>query len=380
MELLTRFAQRFGAEPEGVWAAPGRVNLIGEHTDYNEGFALPFAIDRHTRAAARRRTDDTVRVASSAAGFAPVEIALDEADPEKIEGWAAYPLGVLLVLRGLGHRVPGLDIMVESEVPVGAGLSSSAALCCSVALAVNELAGLGLSPQALVEITRQAENQVAGAPTGPLDQSASLLGVRDAAVLLDCRTLAAEPLPLGLDAAGLTILVLDTRAEHAHCDGGYAARRAGCEQAARTLGVPALRDLTEDELTGRARHLLDPRSYRLVRHVVTENARVLETAALLESSGPGAIGPLLTASHASLRDDFQVSCAELDAAVEAALGAGALGARMTGGGFGGSAIALVPVPAAEAVAEAVTARFAVEGFAEPSVFAVRADEAAHRLL
>lgn len=236
MDILTRFTERFGERPDGVWAAPGRVNLIGEHTDYNEGFALPFAIDRQTRAAARTRADSIVRVASAAAGFAPVEFSLDEAQPGRIEGWAAYPLGVLLILKRLGHAVPGLDIMVESDVPVGAGLSSSAALCCSVALAVNDLAGLELTLEALVEITRQAENHVAGAPTGPLDQSASLLGVPDAAVLLDCRTLAARALPLGLDAAGLSVLVLDTRAEHAHHDGGYAARRDGCEQAARVLG------------------------------------------------------------------------------------------------------------------------------------------------
>ncbi len=370
---LGAFDAAFGGSPHLVGRGPGRVNLIGEHTDYNEGFALPFAIDRVTLAALRPRDDRRVRLVTDFVEGV-VETDLDSLDGAAALGWAAYPLGVAWALGEAGvdlSAVSGLDIALVSDVPVGAGLSSSAAIETAVAVALNDLWGLGLDRRALARVGQRAENVVVGAPTGILDQSASLLGETDAAVLLDCRTLATEVVPLGLDAAGLAVLVMDTRVRHAHVDGGYGARRAACERGAAALGVRALRDLTADDLD-RARGVLDATTFRRVRHVVTEDRRVLDAVAALRQAGPRAVGGLLVASHASLRDDFAVSTPELDAAVDAALAAGALGARMTGGGFGGSAIALVESASVPAVSDAVRRAFHGAGFAEPGLTTVRA--------
>ena len=361
----------------GTWSAPGRANLIGEHTDYNDGFALPFAIDRRTVAAVRVRDDARIRVASTAAP-APVEVAIDDLDglfalPPAERGlpeWAGYPLGVAWALRRTAATARiGVEIALASDVPVGSGLSSSAAIEGAVAFALNDVWRADLTPVQLARVGRLAENEAVGAPTGIMDQMASFCGQQDAAILLDCRTLDVRPIDLGFAAAGLEVLVIDTRVEHSHADGGYADRRAACERGAATLGVPALRDLTSDDLP-RAAELLDETTFRRVRHVVTENQRVLDTVARLAADGPRAIGDLLTASHASLRDDFEVSCPELDTAVDAALAAGALGARMTGGGFGGCAIALVDADRASQVADAAVQAFAASGFAPPRVFTV----------
>ncbi|WP_104171830.1 galactokinase [Cryobacterium sp. M23] len=373
------FTSRFDAAPAGLWSAPGRVNLIGEHTDYNDGFVFPFAINRRTLVGLGLRGDRQLRVASSFAAET-VELSLDDLTPENLAGWSAYPLGVAWALGQFGAdlaTLPGFNVFIDSDVPIGAGLSSSAAIESAVAVALNDLWQLGLDRRMLARVGQLAENRAVGAPTGIMDQSASLLGEADSAVFLDCRTLEAEVIPLGFDGAGLDLLVIDTRVSHAHSTGGYASRRASCGLGARMLGVPSLRDLTVDDL-GRAADVLDDETFRRVRHVVTENQRVQDTVRTLREQGPTAIGALLDASHLSMRDDFEISVPELDLAVETARGTGAIGARMTGGGFGGAAIALTPRALIPAVTAAVTAAFAARAFAVPDLFVVRAADGAAR--
>jgi galactokinase len=374
------FSDRFGTGPEGVWAAPGRVNVIGEHTDYNGGFVLPVALGQTTRAAVARRTDGRLALASLQHPGEDVELALDDLAPGKPRGWAGYPAGVVHELR---DRVSeGLSILVDGDVPSGAGLSSSAALECAVALAVRDLLGLDLAVDDLVDVARRAENDFVGAPTGILDQSAALLCTGGHALFLDTRDRRGEQVPFDLDAAGLALLVIDSGTTHDHAEGGYGDRRRECEAAAARLGVGLLREVDDvaalerlDDGTPEGAVLL-----RRARHVVTENARVLEVvAALREDADPRAIGPVLTAGHESLRDDFEVSVPLLDACVEAALEAGSHGARMVGGGFGGSAIALVEAGAVEAVTAAVTARFAAEGQGPPRTFVTVPSAGARRL-
>ena len=385
-EVRATFRERYGHDPIGVWSAPGRANLIGEHTDYNEGFVLPFAIDRRTLVAAGARDDGMLRVASTfdTEDTLYLEAPLAELDALRAEGgslgWVAYPLGVAWALGRHGAdlaAVPGLDLLIDGNVPVGAGLSSSAAVECAVALALDELWRLGLSRPQLAQVGRLAENEFVGAPTGIMDQSASLLGVRDAAVLLDCRSLETRTVPLGFDDAGLAIVVIDTGVTHEHATGGYGERRASCERAALLMGVPALRDLGIEDLP-RAQAELPDETFRRLRHVVTENRRVLGAVDALRDGDHARLGELLDASHASMRDDFEISTPELDLAVEVARENGALGARMTGGGFGGSAIALVPVDAVSRVQVAVDGAFAEHGFGMPEVFRVAASDGAVR--
>lgn len=381
----TLFAELTGTAPDGVWSSPGRVNLIGEHTDYNDGFVLPFAIEQRTYVALGGRADGRIRVVST---FAPdvVEVGLDELRDyfptrrDEVPEWAAYPLGVAWALLGTdaaASPLPGLDLAIASDVPVGAGLSSSAAIEGAVASALDDVWGLGLDRVALAKIGRLAENEAVGAPTGIMDQMASMLGRRDAAIFLDCRSLDTEIVDLGFAGAGLELLVMDTGVKHSHATGGYGERRASCELGARTLGVAALRDVSVDDLP-RAEELLDDVTFRRVRHIVTENARVLETVRTVRDAGPHAIGGLMVASHASMRDDFEISVPELDTAVEAALEAGAVGARMTGGGFGGAAIALVARDRVSTVRDAVTAAFSDAGFRTPHLFTVIPSEGARR--
>ncbi len=373
------FEAVFGRAADGLWSAPGRVNLIGEHTDYNEGFVLPFAIDRRTVVALGARDDRRVRVASTFADEL-AEINLDQLAPESLGGWSAYPLGVAWALGEFGadlSAVPGVDLFIDSDVPVGAGLSSSAAIESAVALALNDVWRLGLDRRTLARVGQRAENVAVGAPTGIMDQSASLLGRADHAVFLDCRTLESELVPLGLAEAGLAILVIDTGVKHSHATGGYGERRAACERGAAALGVSSLRDATVDDLP-RAQQLLDDVTFRRIRHVITENQRVLDTVAALRAQGASAIGELLDASHRSMRDDFEISVPELDLAVETAVGAGALGARMTGGGFGGAAIALVRVGDLSRVQVAVDNAFGEHGFGQPDTFVVTASDGAAR--
>jgi galactokinase len=380
------FVRTTGAEPAGHWSAPGRVNLIGEHTDYNDGFVLPFAIPHRTHVQLATRPDDRIRVVSTF-DEAPVEVSLAELDelfPERrdsVPEWSTYPLGVAWALLHAAGRaagdVVGVDIAIASDVPVGAGLSSSAAIESATAMALNDTWALGLDRVALARVGRTAENEAVGAPTGIMDQMASMLGEADAAIFLDCRTLDANVTDLGFTAAGLELLVMDTGVKHAHSTGGYRERRASCELGAEIMGVPALRDVSVDDLPV-ARQKMDDVTFRRVRHIVTENQRVLDTVQVLRESGPRAIGDLLIASHVSMRDDFEISVPELDTAVDAALAAGAIGARMTGGGFGGAAIALAEHERTDAVAAAVTRAFADAGFAAPHIFAVSPSAGAAR--
>ena len=370
------FAERFGTGPEGVWAAPGRVNVIGEHTDYNDGFVLPVALPHTTRAAVGRRTDGRVALASLRGDDPVVEVDVRDLAPRHPDGWAGYPAGVV---DGLRERLGGgVAVLVDTDVPVGAGLSSSAALTCAVALALSDLVAPELGREDMVELARRSENEFVGAPTGILDQSASLLCTAGHALFLDTRDRRTEQVPLDLAAAGLELLVVDTGTSHTHADGGYGDRRRECEQAAERLGVPALRDVTD--VGGLAALDGEPVLQRRARHIVTENARVLEVVEILRGTGdPRAIGPVLSVGHASLRDDFEISTPELDAVVDAAVAAGAHGARMVGGGFGGSAVVLVDADLAEHVAEAVRSRFEQSGFAAPRTFDVVPADGARRI-
>jgi len=378
-DVRADFTELYGYEPQGVWSAPGRVNLIGEHTDYNEGFVLPFAINKRTVLALGLRDDAVIRIASSFADEV-AEIAIADLAPDALGGWSAYPFGVAWAIGEFGGdlaAVPGVDIYIDSVVPVGAGLSSSAAIESAVALALNDVWQLGFDRPTLAKIGQLAENKAVGAPTGIMDQSASLLGKQDSAVFLDCRSLEAQVIDLGFAAAGLELLIIDTGVSHSHSTGGYASRRASCEEGARVMGVPALRDLSIDDLP-RAQELLDDETFRRVRHVVTEDQRVLDTVRALREEGPTAIGELMDASHRSMRDDFEISVPELDLAVETALANGAIGARMTGGGFGGAAIALVSADSVSRVQVAMDGAFAEHGFGQPVTFTVSAADGAVR--
>ncbi|WP_149204311.1 galactokinase [Actinotalea subterranea] len=376
------FRARFGTEPDGVWSAPGRVNVIGEHTDYNGGLCMPMALPHRTYVALRRREDDTVRLASAqeAAGGVWTRRLADVA-PGTVEGWAGYVVGVAWALAQAAHPVPGFDAVVDSCVPYGAGLSSSAALESAFAVALDEVAGIGLAGDdagraALAQACIRAENEIAGAMTGGMDQTASLRCRAGHALVLDTRDGSTRHFPFDLAAHGLALLVIDTRAPHQLADGQYAARRATCEAAARTLGVATLRDVGDLEA---ALALLDDEvARRGVRHVVTEIARVELVEQLLAAGDVDAVGPVLTAAHASLRDDYEVSCPELDLAVDTAILAGALGARMVGGGFGGSAVALVRTDAVGHVAEAVSAAFAAAGRTAPAFLVATPDGPAAR--
>jgi galactokinase len=368
------FAKCYGAAPEGIWYSPGRVNLIGEHTDYNEGFALPFAISAGVCVAASRGNDGNVALASRQMGDTVTTFPLSGLAPGAVRGWAAYPAGMAWALASAGLQLAGARIAIDADLALGAGLSSSAALECAAGLALADLYGQELARPALAALGRLAENDFVGAPTGLMDQMAVLLCTAGHALLLDCQAGAGTLVPF--DTADLAILVIDTRARHELTDGGYAARRRACEEAARALGVRSLREVTEVSELDR---LADPLLYRRALHVVTENGRVLETARLLRAGQLGRIGPLLTASHLSLRDDFEVSWPEADVAVTAAGEAGALGARMTGGGFGGSVIAVVPAWAAGAVTAAVDAGFAARGWRRPRISQTQPCDGARRM-
>ncbi|MFJ2772107.1 galactokinase [Streptomyces sp. NPDC087300] len=377
-EVAEQFTELYGRAPDGVWSAPGRVNLIGEYTDVNEGFVMPLALPHTVVAAVSRRTDGVLRLHSADIDAPVVELRLDDLTPLSDGGWAAYPAGVVWALRAAGHPVGGADLHLASTVPTGAGLSSSAALEVVTALALNDLFGLGLSRPELAVLSQRAENAFVGVPCGVMDQMASACCTEGHALHLDCRDLSIRQVPFDLAAHGLRLLVVDTRVKHELGDGAYAERRAGCEAGALALGVSHLRDVPYDELDAALATLTDERVRRYVRHIVTDDARVERIIGLLDAGDVRGIGTALTEGHASLRDDFRISCPELDLAVETANAAGAHGARMTGGGFGGSALLLVEAADAETVTKSVEAAFAAAGYTAPRVFPAVASAGARR--
>jgi len=355
---------------------------MGEHTDYNAGLCLPIALPQRTYAAVRLRADRRLRMRSLQSSR-QYELDLDDVRAGNPPGWGAYAAGVLWALETAGHQVQGLDVIVDGKVPVGAGLSSSAALECAVAASVSDLLGLDLlsddhARAALAGICVNAENTIAMAPTGGMDQSASLRCQEANALLLDCRDGSVQQVPFDPSAHDLTLLVMNTRARHSLVDGQYEQRRASCEEAARLLGVPSLREVPIDGLDQALDRLPDKGIRARARHVVTEIERVRKTVALLLEGRMSEVGSVFNDSHASMRDDFEISCAELDVAVETATAHGALGARMTGGGFGGSAIALVPAGRTAEVTAAVIRAFADRDFGPPDCFEVAAGGPARR--
>ncbi|GAA2641105.1 galactokinase [Paractinoplanes durhamensis] len=376
MSAADVFRQRYGTEPAGLWAAPGRVNLIGEHTDYNEGYVLPFALPQRTIAAVGPAPAGEWTVCST---FADEPVSFGVTEPGEVSGWAGYVAGIVWSLRDAGFEVPGARIAIDSDVPLGSGLSSSAALESSVLTALIDLGGLDVPLERRPALAQRAENVYVGAPTGILDQSASIRCQEGRALFLDCRTYEIDQIPFDLAAEGLAILVINSNAPHQHVDGEYGARRKSCEEAAHILGVPALRDVTPDDLAEALAKLDDDVMRRRVRHIVTEDQRVLDTVELLRAGRTRDIGPLLTASHASMRDDFEITVPQVDIAVESALAAGAYGARMTGGGFGGCVLALIDTARADETVAAVEAAYAEATFTAPTCWIATAGPGATRL-
>ena len=362
-QIEKKFLETFGAEPDLVAAAPGRVNLIGEHIDYSDGFVLPFAIKDRTLVAARKRGDSTVRIASAQRRNKIVTVDISTVKPGLKGEWERYALGVLWAL-GVKE---GVDLLIDGHVPLGAGLSSSAALECSVATAMNHLFDLGFNLEELARLTQKAENQYVGVPCGIMDQSVSLMATQGSALLLDCRDLTTKNIPFDVASSGLELLIIDTQAHHALTDGGYAERRASCESVVAKFGISSLRELSMEQLEN-SRGLLTETEFVRARHAVTEMKRVLECVEALSNSDFEKVGQLINQSHSSLRDDYTVSCPELDTAVEAALAAGALGSRMVGGGFGGSAIALIQASKTTETIKAVEKAFSSKGFKAPRFF------------
>ncbi|ASY16943.1 galactokinase [Candidatus Planktophila versatilis] len=361
--LSTNFESLYGHKPQVISEAPGRVNLIGEHIDYSDGFVLPFAIADRTHAALAKRSDGLVRIASNQRKNELFTIDAADVKPGSAGEWEKYVLGVIWALK----IDSGLDILIDGTVPTGAGLSSSAALECSVAVALNLLFELNISLADLARATQRAENEYVGMPCGIMDQSVSLMAQAGAALLLDCRDLSTQSIPFNVVNHGLELLIIDTQAHHALIDGGYAERRASCESAVAKLGVRSMRELTLDALDA-AQDKLTPVEFMRARHAVTEIARVHNAVVALKASDFAELGLLLNGSHNSLRDDYTVSCPELDLAVHTSLAAGALGARMVGGGFGGSAIALIQASDLKKTRTAITDAFISKGFKKPRFF------------
>lgn len=379
MGVREGFEELYGTAPEGVWAAPGRVNLIGEYTDFNEGFVMPFALPHTAVAALARRDDGVLRLHSADVEGPVVELRVDELQPLTNTSWAAYPAGVVWVLREAGHSITGADLHLSSTVPTGAGLSSSAALEVVTALALNDLYQLGLTRPELARLAQRAENDFVGVPCGVMDQTASACCSEGRALHLDCRDLSIRQIPFDPASQGLSLLVVDTRVKHALGDGAYAERREGCEEGARQLGVSHLRDVAFEDLQAALARLSDERVRRYVRHVVSDDHRVDQVAALLDAGDVRAIGPVLTEGHLSLRYDLRISCPELDLVVDTANACGALGARMTGGGFGGSAIVLAEDSDRETITKAIEKAFAAAGCTAPRVFVAAPSAGARRV-
>ena len=357
------FVKAFAQTADVIAAAPGRVNLIGEHIDYSDGYVLPFAIADRTYAALRKRPDRLVRIASVQRREAIVTVKLDDINPKLKGQWERYVLGVIWAM-GINQ---GVNVMIDGHVPLGAGLSSSAALECSVATGLNDLFSLGFDVETLARLTQKAENEYVGVPCGIMDQSVSLMAKTGSALLLDCRDLSVRHVVFDVASNGLELLIIDTQAHHSLTDGGYAERRASCDSVVAKLGIRSMRELTLEKLET-SKDQITKTEFMRARHAVSEIARVIDAVAALEAKNFIELGALLNASHTSLRDDYDVSCPELNAAVNAALSAGALGARMVGGGFGGSAIALIKASQTQEVINAIEIEFKRNSFKAPRFF------------
>jgi galactokinase len=357
-------------------AAPGRINLIGEHTDYNLGFALPIALPERT-VVTYLPDDSTEVLVRSDREDGDVRIPLDTV-PGDLRGWAGYAAGVTWALREAGHRIRGGAMSITSDVEMGSGVSSSAALECAVVGALTTGAGLRIDRIELARIAQRAENEYVGAPTGMMDQLASLCGEPRKALMIDFRELTVRPVAFDPDASDIALLLINSRAPHQHAGGEYASRRASCERAAGDLGVSSLREVQDAGLAVLAA-VADPVDARRARHILTDNQRVLDVVAALEESDFTAIGRLFTASQESMRDDFEITTRHIDLIADTAVQAGALGARMTGGGFGGSVIALAPVAKADHIADVIRKAIADAGFNPPTITRTKAGRGAELL-
>ncbi len=363
MDITELFAKGFGYPPEVVASAPGRVNLIGEHIDYSEGFVLPFAIDAVTKCAIAKRDDEKIRIISAQKKNEVIESNLEAIAAKEGSAWSRYIYGVIWAME----IETGLDIYIDGKVPLGAGLSSSAALECSLATALNHLFHLEKTLPELARLTQRAENDYVGVPCGIMDQSISLMARAGYGLLLDCQDLSTRHIKIDFASKSLRLLIIDTQAHHALTDGGYAKRRESCEEVAKIFSIPSLRQLSMESLLAHKTKLSDIQ-FKRARHGVGEMLRVLAAVKALEAEDFEALGQLLNQSHNSLRDDYEVSCPELDLAVETALSSGALGARMVGGGFGGSAIALIKESDAGTISSTIERAFAKNGFKAPRFF------------
>ena len=362
-KIEREFVRAFGQTPDIIAAAPGRVNLIGEHIDYSDGYVLPFAIADRTYAAISKRSDNLVRIASVQRKNSIITHTVEEIQPELKGSWERYVLSVIWAMEIKN----GVDVMIDGHVPLGAGLSSSAALECSVATALNDLFSCGFDLELLARLTQRGENEYVGVPCGIMDQSVSLMAKSGYVLLLDCRDLISRNVAFDIASHGLELIIIDTRAHHSLTDGGYAERRASCDRVVSKLSIRSMRELTLEQLEN-SKALLSEIEFIRARHAVTEIARVLNAVDALEAKNFNLLGELLTASHASLRDDYAVSCPELNTAVDASIAAGALGARMVGGGFGGSAIALIEAKNTQATINAVEGGFSKNKFKAPRFF------------
>jgi galactokinase len=374
--LISSFQETYGYPPQGVYRAPGRVNLIGGHTDYNEGFVLPIAIDRAVwmAAAPRQQADRVVRVLPLTLEVdQPHVFCLDGLQPSSQARWSNYVRGVLALLVQGGHPVQGLDLAYHGDVPIGAGLSSSAAVEVVTATAVRDLFDLDVTPLEVARLCQRAEHEFAATQCGLMDQMISVLGRKGQALLIDCRYLTWEAVPLPEDTA---VVVCNTGVRRGLADSAYNQRRAQCEEGARLLGLSALRDLDVSAFEARAEEL-PPLVRKRCRHIVQENERTLRAAEALERGDCAVFGQLMNQSHASLRDLFEVSSDALDLMAELARSQpGCWGARMTGAGFGGCVVALVAHDAVETFVETVSILYERQARRRPSLYVCQASDGA----
>ena len=368
--LQTEFTKLFSAPPDHIFRAPGRVNLIGEHTDYNDGFVLPIAIDREVLIAARKRDDHMVRMVALDFADARAEFSLDAPiEHDAKQKWSNYIRGVAWALQQRGLKLSGVDLAIHSNVPVASGLSSSAALEVCAATMFREICGLEIGDLEIVRLCQRAENEFVGVKSGIMDQFISALAQENSALLIDCRDLSYQSVPLP---SGVRFVVCDTSKRRGLVDSEYNTRRSECEQAARFFGVRALRDVTLAEFSQREKDL-PPIVAKRARHIITENARVLKAVDAAKRDDLATFGALMNASHESLRADYQVSCAELDTMVEIARQQpGCLGARLTGAGFGGCTVNLVKDESVDAFVVNVAREYQHQTGLTPQIYACRA--------